>query len=87
MGLTSSLGMTKSFLPQFKKLSPAEMKERRDKGLCYNCDEKYSPGNHCKMQRVYLLDGTKVEEDSEQGLETSVEVEGQQMVLEKEGST
>ncbi|XP_075478825.1 uncharacterized protein LOC142519678 [Primulina tabacum] len=31
-----------------KKLSPAEMAARRDKGLCYNCDEKYSFGHRCQ---------------------------------------
>lgn len=41
-----------------------EMKVRRDKGLCYNCDEKYSPGHRCRTQKLYLLDGTQVEEET-----------------------
>ena len=32
----------------FKKLTPTELKERRDKGLCFNCDEKFAPGHQCK---------------------------------------
>jgi len=30
-----------------QKLSPTQMKERRDKGLCYNCDEKWNPAQKC----------------------------------------
>ena len=31
-----------------QKVSPAKMAERRKQGLCYYCDEKYSPGHKCK---------------------------------------
>lgn len=34
--------------PVFKRLSPAERKERASKGLCFNCDDKFSPGHKCK---------------------------------------
>ncbi|GJY32576.1 transposon ty3-G gag-pol polyprotein [Tanacetum coccineum] len=30
-----------------KRLSPAEMQQRRVDGLCFNCPEKYSPGHKC----------------------------------------
>ena len=36
-----------SSLP-IKRLSLAELKVRREKGLCYNCDNKYEPGRKCK---------------------------------------
>jgi hypothetical protein len=29
------------------RLTPAQMQERREKGLCYNCDEKFQPGHRC----------------------------------------
>jgi hypothetical protein len=45
-----------------KKLSPAELKERRDKGLCFNCDDKFSPGHKCK--KLFLIEGI-YEEDNE----------------------
>uniref|UniRef100_A0A453EWD1 Uncharacterized protein n=1 Tax=Aegilops tauschii subsp. strangulata TaxID=200361 RepID=A0A453EWD1_AEGTS len=32
---------------QFKKLTPTEMADRRTKGLCFNCDEKYARGHRC----------------------------------------
>jgi hypothetical protein len=30
------------------------MDERQIKGLCYNCDEKYFPGNKCKEQKKFM---------------------------------
>ncbi|XP_057720358.1 uncharacterized protein LOC130934850 [Arachis stenosperma] len=42
--------------PTFKKLSAAEIKMKRDKGLCYYCEEKWSPGHKCKTS-CYLLIG------------------------------
>jgi len=30
-----------------KRLTPAQMQERRENGLCYNCDEKFQPGHRC----------------------------------------
>ena len=32
------------------------MQARREKGLCYNCDEKFSPRHQCKTQQVYMLE-------------------------------
>lgn len=36
-------------------LTSAEMSARRDKGLCYNCDEKYFPGHRCKNRILYMV--------------------------------
>ena len=33
------------------------MEERRKKGLCFNCDEKFQPGHHCKCAKLFLLEG------------------------------
>ena len=32
-----------------KRLNASQMQERREKGLCYNCDEKYQYGHKCKL--------------------------------------
>lgn len=40
--------------PYCRRLSPAEMSDRREKGLCYNCDEVYSRGHRC--QRLFHLE-------------------------------
>lgn len=32
------------------------MKNHQKHGLCYNCDEKYSPGNKCKEYKLFHMD-------------------------------
>ena len=41
-----------------QKVSPAEMAERRKQGLCYYCDEKYSPGHKWKEPKFFQIDST-----------------------------
>lgn len=38
-----------------KRLSASELQARRDKGLCYSCDEKYLPGHRCKSKLFLLI--------------------------------
>lgn len=38
-----------------KNISPTEMQLRREKGLCYNCDEKFSFRHRCPNKHLYLL--------------------------------
>jgi len=33
------------------------MEEKRKKVLCFNCDEKFQPGHHCKSAKLFLLEG------------------------------
>ncbi|KAK9179225.1 hypothetical protein WN943_028424 [Citrus x changshan-huyou] len=47
------LTFTNSTLP-VRRLAPVEMQERRIKGLCYNCDEKFTPGHRCK--KLFLIE-------------------------------
>ena len=48
-----------------KRISPNQMQERREKGLCYFCDEKYQAGHRCNRPRLYLLEGMEFEEEEE----------------------
>ncbi|XP_074324569.1 uncharacterized protein LOC141661456 [Apium graveolens] len=41
--------------PKFRRLSEAEMQEKREKGLCFRCDEKYGPGHRCKNKELQVL--------------------------------
>ena len=34
------------------------MAERRKQGLCYYCDEKYSPSHKCKEPKFFQIDAT-----------------------------
>ncbi|XP_052111623.1 uncharacterized protein LOC127742995 [Arachis duranensis] len=45
-----------------RRLSAAEIKQRRDKGLCYYCDEKYSTGHKCKSSYLLLVGSEELEE-------------------------
>ncbi|KAK6127369.1 hypothetical protein DH2020_038880 [Rehmannia glutinosa] len=38
-----------------KLLTTAEMAAMRDKGLCYNCDEKFTFGHRCKQRINYMI--------------------------------
>lgn len=44
-------------LPDVKKITPAEMARRREKGLCYNCDEFYVHGHKCQKLQLFLMVG------------------------------
>lgn len=39
-----------------KHLTWDEMQNRRTQGLCFNCDEKFTPGHRCKRQLLLWLD-------------------------------
>lgn len=38
-----------------KLLVEAEMRARREKNLCYNCDEIYTPGRRYKVRQFYMI--------------------------------
>jgi len=48
-----------------QKVSPQEMAERRKQGLCYYCDEKYSPGHKCKEPKFFQIDATDYSSNEE----------------------
>ncbi|GAV61785.1 hypothetical protein CFOL_v3_05311, partial [Cephalotus follicularis] len=56
-----------------KCMSPVQLKERMDKGLCYNCDEKYNPGHKCKAKFLLLLTDSDDEYEDTKG-EATLEV-------------
>lgn len=39
----------------FRKFSDAEIEERRRRGLCFRCDETFSPGHICKNRHLHVL--------------------------------
>jgi hypothetical protein len=38
-----------------QRISPAQIRERREKVLCYNCDERWHQAHVCKSPKPYLL--------------------------------
>ncbi|XP_026459814.1 uncharacterized protein LOC113360524 [Papaver somniferum] len=54
--------------PVYRHLSLAEQRERREKGLCFNCDEVYKKDHVCLNPRLTILD---VEEYIREGSTTT----------------
>lgn len=42
------------------------MEARKEKGLCFNCDEKFTKGHRCPAKQLYLLIGEEEEADEEE---------------------
>lgn len=38
-----------------RRISSAEARERREKGLCYFCDEWYTPGHKCSKPQLFMI--------------------------------
>jgi len=41
-------------MPAMKFLSQEEMSQRRAKGLCYQCDEKYTLDHYLKHKKTHI---------------------------------
>lgn len=39
----------------FRKLIEAELQSKRERGLCYKCDEKFSPGHRCRNRELQVV--------------------------------
>lgn len=53
-----------------KRLTPTKLRERREKGLCFNCNKKFGSGHRCK--RLFYLEGVW-EEDKQMEQDHEVE--------------
>ncbi|XP_057953074.1 uncharacterized protein LOC131147593 [Malania oleifera] len=45
---------------QITKMTPNQLKEKRDKGLCFNCNAKWHPGHKCGGFKLFLLEGNEL---------------------------
>jgi hypothetical protein len=48
---------------QVQRITPTQMEERRRKGLCYYCDEKYNAAHRCQRGKVFLMEGCELISD------------------------
>eukprot|EP00253_Pinus_taeda_P013335 PITA_13335 len=67
-----------------QKVSPQEMAERRKRGLCYYCDEKYSPSHKCKEPKFFQIDATdnsSIEEDPPLEEQEAIEEDNQKEIV------
>lgn len=60
------------------------MVERRKKGLCYHCDEKWQSGHQCKGARIFLL-GVSFSQELPSSSPQLVELEADVSVVLSEG--
>ena len=56
LGFSQPLNQT----PKYKRMTPIEMEIRKEKGLCYTCDDKWSFKHQCPNKHLMIL---QVEED------------------------
>jgi hypothetical protein len=42
--------------PQPTRLTPRQLEEIKEKGLCFNCDSKYSKGDKCHDKKLFYID-------------------------------
>ncbi|XP_026399137.1 uncharacterized protein LOC113294990 [Papaver somniferum] len=47
--------LTSPKFPPIRRLTYAEMKARKDKGLCCNCDEEFKLGHKCQRKQLFML--------------------------------
>lgn len=53
-------------LGEVKRLTEKELQEKKAKGLCFRCDDKWSIGHHCRKKELsVLLMGDEEEEETE----------------------
>ena len=51
------------------------MQARREKGLCYNCDERFRLGHRCKKQQLFVLELMEEMEENSEAVELDPESE------------
>lgn len=46
-----------------QRISSSQMKEHKEKGLCYYCDDKWQPGHKCQSLKLYHLSSLELPSD------------------------
>ncbi|KAG8374641.1 hypothetical protein BUALT_Bualt10G0017100 [Buddleja alternifolia] len=67
--------------PNGRRLSPQEMEEKRAKGLCFFCDDKYTLGHVCsKRRQLFLMEVENEDEIQEEEESELVVTNGEQEI-------
>ena len=53
-------------LPQPTRFTPQQLGEKRAKGLCHNCDRKYTKGHKCAEKKLFYIDCEEEEKNEEE---------------------
>ncbi|XP_028065295.1 uncharacterized protein LOC114268339 [Camellia sinensis] len=55
--LAPKVGQTPTNSPVYvRRITSQEAQERREKGLCYYCDEKFNPGHRCQRPQMFMIE-------------------------------
>ncbi|KAJ8751836.1 hypothetical protein K2173_026032 [Erythroxylum novogranatense] len=76
-GVLGPVPSQKSGIPNFRRLSFQEAKERREKGLCFYCDEKFVPGHRCVRPQLFMIEDCNEVPSEEPEEKTENEEEGE----------
>jgi hypothetical protein len=60
-GSSDIFGAHRETLPQTTQISPREMEEIREKGLCFGCNKKWSKGHKCQETKLFSLENNDEE--------------------------
>lgn len=52
-----------------RKELPKELEDKRAKGLCFRCNEKYTRGHVCKRKQLYTMEGEEDKNEQSPELE------------------
>lgn len=61
---TSGTTVAANPLP-IRRLTPTEIQERRNKGLCFKCDQKWTANHRCRSQCLLLLSDVEDDPDTQ----------------------
>lgn len=64
-----------------KRLSWDELKRKRSLGLCFSCDERYTPDHRCQKSQLLLIEGLEDEDDEGDGDAPATEAEEPEITL------
>ena len=53
-------------IPQPTRWKPQKLEEKREKGLCYSCDSKYTKGHKCAEKKLFYIDCEEEEENEQE---------------------
>jgi len=70
-----------------RKLSPVEIQFRQDKGLCFTCDEKYSPSHKCTTKHYFLIQSMEEIPLEQLAVEDKVNIEPSELDIELQEET
>lgn len=56
-------------LPQPTRLTPQQLEDIREKGLCYNCDRKCTKSHKCAEKKLFYIEYEEEEEKDQETLE------------------